>query len=729
MDVCFWVTYLAHIQREIDCTSDEIKTIWLKYLILSGQERKHAEAVPDTNFIAADNRYGLGIQTVVTDSFPVAEELFLTTSGVEFDRFKKDQAETSIDKDFPRYRTLTETWCRWLGRTSKVSDTMLKWIALLSNSSHLSQTEQWYQDFLSTLRGFLAALNYNDDPNNRCLKQDDLTVALLTMSRNTKKASIENLHVVHAIFGNQSMGSHDESQGKYIIKDRVMRAFNNDSGNEKIVGALRKNGYSIVFSDPVSEKEYVDQQGRILFDRQHHVTGNHRKPYLVLLFDNPDLEGEDSTALDGLGRKLIPLNYVFLYISIYTPEENKRAILPRILMRDILTYRNRIMRLLEEDFNGDLMEKNAEFLQEKIILTRERSARHASTTDDVGVLRVFGLSSVSGMKTLQYPVSLEPPNPILDEPGYRLPDETGQYQQVFPGYPYSADLWLLLQSYVNAQIARLFSRHFNEKDKELVKNEGIPALYLSRADEQAEDVFKQRAETFGDLGITPSAPSQDNRFVLLNKAVTFYFDVPLDSPMACHENEWYNAEYIRCILLDVVLSAIKHATVDDSLLSRVDTLVYEKKCGLEDRQSIAPELSRLFDPKDIPAPTASHIFMFRDGLCLIILNNVNHAVLHRDTTTINEEIFRRTHDVLDYGDGHMSLFTIRHFIRGLWGRCADAPDSSFRYITKETLMNNYAGQKAVQGHSDTIQMYDTWFETRLPIFKEEILDGQKTNLD
>ena len=99
---------------------------------------------------------------------------------------------------------------------------------------------------------------------------------------------------------------------------------------------------------------------------------------------------------------------------------------------------------------------------------------------------------------------------------------------------------------------------------------------------------------------------------------------------------------------------------------------------------------------------------------------------------MNEEIYRRIHDPLDYGDGHMSLFTIRHFVLGL--RELNNPDKSgedncdtkFKYITSEDA------KKIIRNHKvqldENAEKYDYWFLTQLPIFTEDI-DNEYNNLD
>jgi len=84
------------------------------------------------------------------------------------------------------------------------------------------------------------------------------------------------------------------------------------------------------------------------------------------------------------------------------------------------------------------------------------------------------------------------------------------------------------------------------------------------------------------------------------------------------------------------------------------------------------------------------VFCYRNANELIMLNNVDPCMMDgRGHEAVNEEIFRRTHDPLDYGDGHMSLFTIRRIILGIWGnKKPEKIDVKFSYIGIAEIQKN-----------------------------------------
>lgn len=695
MSNCFWISYIANVQRTIDCGSDEVKSIWFEYLVLSGHEISHNDVgIGNFDFISSYTNK-MGIEKYVSDNtYPIATELLLTTAGNEFDITEKIITNSSDSEHFLNNYYLTRSWMK---RPKTMSDNVKSWFDLLPSRNKKfenNNTDKRYMEFLDYLVKYISEVNSIDE--------DAVNVALLTMPRKDTEASIEKIQLVRECFGKKTIAQDDIRQAKYIIKDRVVNAINNDENDLPSIGILSENGYQIAFaSNDIDTFKYRAQQEKIQYDSKHHVIGDHRKPYIVLLFDNPN----EFMIEDELGRKIAPFNCVYLYISIEVSNPQQRRKIPLLILRDILAYRNRIMRLLSQDFNGDIMGNHASNMQEEAILTHERSASHASTTDEKGVLRAFGLGNVSNLHILKYPINVQTKQ-IIEK-----------YKEEL-NYYHSADLWLLMQNYVNSQIARLFSRHFNSNDEELIHQDGIPELYLSKKDEQMNDIFKRCVVKFSDLQINFTSDNQDNRFKMLSKAANIFFYVEDDSILFSflydnNSRKYYNAEYMRCVILDIMFTSLKYATVDDSILPRVDNLINDK------------------NETDFSA-VKSYIIFFKDKKDLVILNNVKTSRISKDKIEfVNEEIYRRTHDALDYGDGHMSLFTIRNFILGLrygYGSNDNAQsqpclvDTVFKYLEKEDVKRKYKSYTFFAEHEDIINEFSFWFETRLPIFSEDICD-------
>ena len=81
---------------------------------------------------------------------------------------------------------------------------------------------------------------------------------------------------------------------------------------------------------------------------------------------------------------------MFLYISIPNHEEKKNVQLTlHLILRDVLTYRNRILRFLEKDFAGEIYASYAHKIGEKNILSHEKAHSHNTTADDEISLEIF----------------------------------------------------------------------------------------------------------------------------------------------------------------------------------------------------------------------------------------------------------------------------------------------------------------------------------------------------
>lgn len=68
---CFWITYYAHIHKIIDCNTDETRSLWFYYYMLTGKE-----ITKDTNINGEANEIAISNRNI---------ELFLLTSSLERD--------------------------------------------------------------------------------------------------------------------------------------------------------------------------------------------------------------------------------------------------------------------------------------------------------------------------------------------------------------------------------------------------------------------------------------------------------------------------------------------------------------------------------------------------------------------------------------------------------------------------------------------------------------------
>lgn len=672
---CFWITYYAHIHKIIDCNTDETHSLWFYYYMLTGEE-----ITDDTNINCEANEVA-NLKSNI--------DLFLLTSSLE-----RDTMET--------FKTVLEskaTENKGGARSYYLSNFSMqrKWAKM--NSTPDGRSVEWL-NFLKTKKGEQTgrqdknpiSLRYTTFTDKLLKMLNELTcdkaefyVAVLSAGGSEEfrtysgnRINFEEIHILSdaCSFKNTKF---DIKQERYIIKDRILEAWNNDRCD------LQSNGYHIELHNR-GNKENIrpDGQNRPEYDDKHHIINDYHKPYVIIYFDNPG----DSEGNHGIGRKLSTLSKVFLYVGINNSDNMEN--LPFFILRDILSCRDLIMNMLEDDFDGEIMQKHAKSVQEEIVITHERSASHMSTTDERGSLQVFGLGDVSDLNYILHPIN--PKKQIIKN------NEVNCFQR--------AELWLLFQNYVNGQIARLFNRSFSLNNN-TINDEDVPKLYLEIDERLESDVFKQTARQFSDLNI-----SYDERFNMLKKVVHMHIDIAEDakffSVAVNGKDFYYNCEFIKCILFDIFFSAIKYATTDASFLPRVDNLIW---------------YYNFFGPSALH----SYVFLLRENENLIILNNVNSNRIDTGMCDrMNEEIYRRIHDPLDYGDGHMSLFTIRQFVLGMWNlnksnsSGKDNCDTKFKYVTLSDVT------RIIQNHNVKLnnneKKYNYWFLTQLPIFMEDTDD-------
>ena len=201
------------------------------------------------------------------------------------------------------------------------------------------------------------------------------------------------------------------ASARFEIKSRIIDALEKSS----ILFELEKNGYMI---------------------SENQENGGNKRPYIIIFFDNPNFDAGDSA-----GRSLQRIERVFLYLSIAKDvilSKNEYFYL-RFILRDILTYRNRILRFLEKDFSGDIFARYARTSGEKNILSHEKATSHNTTADDEISVEIF----------------VEPR--IVEEYKVLKKDEIAK--------------WLLLRNYTNGQIAKIFNRSF-QNPVELTEKDG-----------------------------------------------------------------------------------------------------------------------------------------------------------------------------------------------------------------------------------------------------------------
>lgn len=667
----FWDAYAADIYRLVSNNSDETKELWLEYLYMTGKEYDDFEK----DFLESDKKSFMpqSLYSVITGNSNVAKEdkqfyqfcyeLFLQNTGINFDNLEKNVNETKLlyhekgaesdEKDYWRQMRCLTQYENPFSKNNK-KELYIQYeealFSFLSNKNkENSQTgvhsvNKWYQELLKLITNVIC--------NKFSIKEREINIALLTdtMNERTSTDHIQRIDIVEERINSSKISS---PETKYCMKNRVVQALENRGCFE-----LEKKGYFVS-----EDTEVIEGQ---------------RRPYIIVFFDNSvsEMPGRDHNVM--IGR-------VFLYISIeqQNPKWKTSSILGLIL-REIMTYRNRIQRYLQKDFAGDIYARYARKNGEKNILSHEKSHSHNTTADDAILLEVF-----------------------VDKERFHQNYSVLSFEE--------AKDWLLLRNYTNGQIAKIFNRSFHEEQDENLQIANGPLLYIPSSKEEDElEPFSQKMDIFSKLNLKYQSPdNKDERFKLLNSIIDIQYDSKLEQAkfIQGENNEFYNLEYFRCIMIDMLISAIKFQSTRPDFLLRIDRLLeVQKQLELVESEEYKwirddIELQKLFNRME---KEKCRVQIFRqksedDNIDYLIVRNQVNTTLYKmdDWEKLNESIKHRLQDPLDFVDGHMSLLAIKRYIENL------LPDNKLECVFRYFKYSNKEGK-------DTF-----YFENRLPVLKKE----------
>lgn len=616
----FWVQYAAGIHQILDCNNDETRALWLEYLLLTGEEYKtfcanHSPTLPCSLF------------QVLTDQFPLNQnsaffhfccEIFLQNNRVLFDGIESQLSSRDPDHESIGYwKQGRQLDCFFA--TSDVdqpSETEVNLFNALKEPNEGYKATQRYKSLLERIEA-MAEEKYG-------FKKID--IALITCledehSSRQRTPEIGQLDLVSCDL-NSTMDLHFN---KYKIKSKLADALSHSSD-------LTSYGYQVF-------------QGH-----------ENNPPYFFIYFDSVD-------------NPIVP---VYLYLSPSTSSNHSDFNL-MLLLRDILSYRNRLLKILRNDFAGDIFPKYAHTSGEKNILAHEKATSHNTTGDDSVTLDIF----------------MNPQTPNQ----YNVLDSSQMLK------------WLLLHNYTNAQIAKLFNRSYrNHREDEDGSNlPSPPPLYLadvSRTEMMKRSLFERPLRTFSDLRL-----QEDGRIALLDTAVSLNMEKIKDSKFLCNDrNEFYNVEYFKNILIDIIVTAMKYGTVSASYLERIDKYL-DRAAKLRHEELLTEEQVSILRKEQCEIQFSIEDVI--DGECkknvpfryLVIRNSVNKNAHNLfDWASHNQSICARLASPIDYADGHMSLLTISQYIERFW---LDElhHKTDFRYVEDN------------KGR--------LWFETKLPVIRKE----------
>lgn len=627
--VDFWNSYEIFFHRLVNGSADESRELWLEYLYMTGMEYRQFrdKSISDNSFVYKPQfLYKSVVEREFNGSknrcfYQFCHNLFLQNTGINFDGLEEQVTNRSETKPidggylkscWEQMRCL-DTFKNPLQRGEQEGlkivheEELFKLLKNETNDMTEESVNLWYGKLLENIIQMIVE-KYD-------IKKKEINIAMLTESkeiRNDRKnvGHMQMLDIVKKIINFDKIGI---SQTCYYIKERVM-----DALESKGMFDLENYGYTICNDASV---------------------GEYQRPYVIALFDNPKREG------DSYERRL---TRVFFYISIGKfSEDNRTEFVLCLILRDVMMYRNRILRFLKKDFASEIYASYAHTVGEKNILSHEKAHSHNTTADDKISLEIFQEIKMFG--------------------------ENSEYEVLKKNH---AAEWLLLRNYTNGQIAKIFNRGFHDEHGESdMLHLNIPMLYIPKESKENDNLFKQKLIRFSDLNLScDSIQAQDERFELLRKVMEIDCEDNLNDALFIQSKmgQYYNLEYFKCILIDIFLSAIKFESDRPDYLLRIDHFLSLKrtlrKCvpewNMEDKEMV--------EYVDKMKQSCCYVKIYREESqnsqvdYLVIRNRVDKLV-HRLSNWERENamIMHRLKDPLDYVDGHMSLLAIKRYIENL----------------------------------------------------------------
>ncbi len=643
----FWNDYAVNVHRLVSGNADETKELWLEYLYMTGKEywefeKEYFQSEAETfKPVFLYTEITGNVQGKENDKFfyQFCHNLFLQNIGINFDNLEEKVAEPGniifqkdmFYKDYWRQiycmTQFTNPFRSMEGQETYDTvneETLFNFLKIQGNAVNgigMKSVNEWYQSLLTYIVQVICNKYHVEDIN----------IALLTETMNKEKniAYIEAMDIVEEELNCCKIGI---SETKYCIKNRVVNALRSQD-----LFDLENTGYFL--DEDIQEKEI-------------------QRPYVICFFDNPNAEDKKMSTERNIAR-------VFLYISIASQKPSwKTQFILRLVLREIVTYRNRILYCLQKDFAGDLYARYARKNGEQNILSHEKAHSHNTTADDLITLEAF--QDKEKFKSGYEKIDME-----------------------------KAKDWLLLRNYTNGQIAKIFNRSFI--DSQVEKRVGIdnPKLYIDyNVQTETHNPFKHPLRYFAELNLKNTFEGVwDRRMELLNEIVEFQYDKSLEKAAFVQGNDrqYYNREYFRCILIDMVISAIKFESTRADFLLRIDRFLEVKDLRNEFEAEAYSwmkedqEMQKLYDQI---REERCIVTLYRQespykGVDYLVVRNPVNTLIHQmdNWQKMNESIEHRLSDPLDFADGHMSLLAIKRYIENL--NTNQSRRCVFRYMCEE----------------------------------------------
>lgn len=664
----FWLYYAVYIQKTIDGSSDESRSLRFEHLLLTGvEEYCSPEDLDDKNAFGLLSKSILlnandKIENPVKQGFELfCKEIFITNGHLLIDGLSQISRKTEDNN-------------------MKISDEyfMSRWKNFRKFDSlclSLSPLNDYYNSEIDLYKHLMEQNAIID--SNRATEEKlgrDLIIERYELLLKKAKEMIVQKYDITDTEVNLAILTKYNTSGEHLIsfKDlEIITCMIPDGNSQK--NSNTKYGIKKTIIDVLSDKE-----NRIILQNMGYYVSNqtNSNANIVFMFDT------SSKMLDANHemREIVP---VYLYIGIKTLSKEKNEILPWFVLRDILSYRNSIMHYLVEDFTSDVVQRYAHSIGTEAILKHEKVISHSPMKDDKQILSLLS----------NYKKNLE----------FFGVKETTLFK------------WVIARNYCNAVIARLYNRVFRNINRSLseiivdsnrVINREVAKLYVK------SDCYDGNSTPINKIievlpPLSQEYKNDDPIYTLFREIIDFKFNNKpiLEKAKALTktvsgEEYTYNIDYIKNIIYRICFDALRFshgagAETNDFISRIINHYEYQKKREMYDdceEESLKKVLLKRY--KDNCAceiifdiETSDH----KDFDWLVIKNKL--SVLERST---QDGIKNKIEDPLDFTDGHMSLITEKEFVAKLLNK--DEED----YLNRMMFTFN-----------------DEYFITRLPIIKKE----------
>lgn len=666
LDFCeikkFFLHYSICVQRLVDEGNDETRSLRLEYFLITCNDdfsdtyifKEEERKTFYEKFL--DKLKDCSLCDDVKKAFKVfCDEIFLGNGRILYDGIEKICADKSFNGEpqglydnyfmerWSKFRALDSSWVNLCYKNEDNGEneeqvTIEKQMELFnllhgkstqSNNTDNDVVENRYRTLLTCISDMIAE-KYHINPN--CMR-----LALLTCSKEMikkpKDINIKDFVIESCVEhkdGKPIVRKQDfDSNAKYIIKKRILSFLDDDN--------LKELGYHIVNENPKMEKCTINCKIGWNDAFEDIEKTNHRKPYFILKFQNKIV---DDNNPQECANTIVP---VYLYFSFLIDEvsELHREIIPQLIIRDILTYRKRIINYLEKDFTTDVMERYSISTDQEAILKNEKVMSHTPMDQDKKELDYFLFVNENNSNS---------------------------------NFDYSEKIktWTIVRSFCNTMIARLYNRVFRNIDRTFEKvvdeytnmNRETYKLYVPALSNGGDD-----GKNFPLNKISQIVPcnygKSEGVYNLFEDIITFEVDDSIKNVSAYEyifkgEKYAYNLDYVKNIIYRICFDALRFSygagAEKDDFIARI-LHHYENKNNEENWG----------DNKD-----NKWLNTEKYPICYVSFSTEKSESKNFDWLVIKNELYKsyennigyikkKMEDSLDFTDGHMSLVTAKEF--------------------------------------------------------------------